>query len=216
MLQNGILFLSIILIGFTYFKIWMMYLRNKKKKIENITGFDLAKEITANYNEINIVESKEILLSKYNLKRKVIRLTPKTYESNDIFTLSITSLLSGYSLTDIENNKYLQGISHIFKNITCISTSPILAILLSLFPTSSGDAKIAILLLSLILVYQYFFIQINTNAIQKIKEEWNNHSENRDLKEIKVILSNFLFTYNTSFVTTLILIIRQIVIILNF
>jgi len=84
MIEILLLLISIILILISYIRIILLYLKTKNIKIEDITGFDLAKELTLNYDDINIVESKEITISKYNLKRKIIRLTNKDYISNDI------------------------------------------------------------------------------------------------------------------------------------
>ena len=81
MIKNILLIISIILTFICYIKIILIYLKTKYKRIDKLTGFDIAKEITSNYDEINIVESKEISISKYNLKRRVIRLTNINYTS---------------------------------------------------------------------------------------------------------------------------------------
>ena len=62
MIKNILLIISITLIVISYLRIILIYLKNKNIKSKNLTGFDLAKEITSNYNEINIVinEMKEI------------------------------------------------------------------------------------------------------------------------------------------------------------
>ena len=104
MLSDVLLLVSIVLVIIAYIRIILIYFKTKKIKIEEVTGFDIAKELTSNYDEINIVESKEVSISKYNLKRQIIRLTSNDYNSNNIFTLSTSSLLAGYSLSKL---KYL-------------------------------------------------------------------------------------------------------------
>ena len=173
MINNLLLGISIIIIIISYLKIILIYLKSKNKRIENITGFDLAKEITSNYDEINIVESKEINISKYNLKRKIIRLTSKNYEDNNLFTLTITSSLAGYSLANINKDKYLQLLSNIFKNIDYLSKSSILTLIISIMTKNIGDAKIGLFILSIILIYQYLLIQINTVSNEYTKKELN-------------------------------------------
>lgn len=76
---NLLLIISIILILVSYTRIILIYLSAKSINIDDMNGFDLVKELTLKYDEINIVESKEINISKYNIKRRVIRLTPKDY-----------------------------------------------------------------------------------------------------------------------------------------
>ena len=105
MLIQLLLLISILIIIIAYFRIILIYFKTRKIEIDDINGFDIAKELTSNYDEINIVESNELNISKYNLKRKIIRLTKKDYEANNIFTLAKTSLLSGYSLINLDKNK---------------------------------------------------------------------------------------------------------------
>lgn len=215
MIKNIILILSILIIAITYIKIIMTYLKNRTKKIENITSFDLAKEITSNYDEINIVESKEINLSKYNLSRKVIRLTPKNYDKKDYFSLAISSQLSGYSLASINKDKNLNLISYLFKNIDPIPKTPIVTVLISLFTNTITDAKIGIILLGIILGYQYLLIQINAVSYQYSKEMQEKIISKKKLLEINKIQKTLLSTHTISFIITLILILREIIIILE-
>ena len=215
MVKNLLLLLSIMIIIISYTKIILIYLTTKNKRIENLTGFDLAKEITSNYDEINIVESKEITISKYNLKRRVIRLTPKNYQSNDIFTISLSACLSGYSLANINKDKYLKMLSNILPNIDYLNKSSILVILISLFTNTIKDAKIGILILGLILIYQYFLIQINTASHQYTKDSLKKIISKKELLEIEKILNSFLSIHKNSFIITLILILREVFMILN-
>lgn len=215
MIKNIILILSIIITAITYIKIIMTYLKNRTKKVENLTSFDLAKEITSNYDEINIVESKEINLSKYNLSRRVIRLTPKNYDKKDYFSLAISSQLSGYSLASINKDKNINLISYLFKNIDPISKTPIVIILISLFTNTITDAKIGIILLGIILGYQYLLIQINDVSYQYSKEMQEKIIPKKKLLEINKIQKSLLSTHTISFITTLILILREIIIILE-
>ena len=118
---NLLLIISIILILVSYTRIILIYLSTKNINIDDMNGFELAKEITLKYDEINIVESKEINISKYNFKRRVIRLTTKDYNSNNIFNLSKITLLSGYSLMNINNDKYLSLLGRVLPNIDYIN-----------------------------------------------------------------------------------------------
>ena len=117
MIKNILLIIPLIITVFTYLRILILKISNKNNHIEKYSSFDLSKELTSNYDEINIIESKEIYLSKYNLKRRVIKLTPKTYNATDYYNLSISGILSGYSLININKDKYLRTLSYIFKNI---------------------------------------------------------------------------------------------------
>ena len=49
-MSEPLLLISVILILYAYFKIILIYLKTKNIKEENITGFDLSKELTSNYD----------------------------------------------------------------------------------------------------------------------------------------------------------------------
>lgn len=215
MIKNLLLVVSLMMLFISYIRIILIYLKTKNKRIANITGFDLAKEIASNYEEINIVESKEIAISKYNLKRNIIKLTSKNYEENDIFTLTISACLSGYSLANINQNKYLKLLSKITSNIDYLPKSSILTLIISILTTNIGDAKIGIILLGVILIYQYILIQINTESYQYSKESLNKLISNEELAKVEKVYLSLLSLHTISFITTLILILREVLMIIN-
>ena len=216
MLANILLIISTLLILYIYLNLLLLKLKNKNNIVKEYTGFDLSKEITSNYDEINIIESKETLLSKYNLKRKIIKLTTKDYNNNDYYTLSIASLLSGYSLININKDKYLRTISHIFKNIDYLPKSIIISLIISILSNNIGDSKVSLIILSIITIYQYLIININelantntNNSLKKLlkKEEYN---------YITKIKNSITKNHTLSFIISLILILRLVLIILKF
>lgn len=216
MINILLLVISIMMVVFSYFRIVLIYIKTKKIKIDDVSGFDLAKEITSNYDEINIVESKEINISKYHLKRGIIRLTNNDYERNDIFTLAITACLSGYSLASVNKDKYLQFLSKILPSVDWIDKTSILAVIIVILTTNVGDAKIAIVLLTIILVYQYIMIEIASTSHHYVMEELDKYVNKSNLKRIEDVLKSFLSLRTISFVVTLILLLTNVLKILNY
>lgn len=216
MIGNFLLLVGILIVGIGYLRLLVLKLQSDSKVKFDFTGFDLAKEITANYDEINIVESKEVLWSQYHLKRGVIRLTPKNYGAMDIFSLAISACLSGISLANIHRDKYVVFFSKIFSSMGCISKSSIIAILIALFTGSIGDAKIGLVLLSILLVYQYILIQIQTVGCYYSQEALKEIDLGRDKVEVFKIQRAILSTYTLAFVAILIFLLREVMIILNF
>jgi len=215
MIINGLLLISIVVIIISYLRIILIYFSTKNKRVEDVTGFDVAKELTSNYNEINIVESKEINISKYNLKRKIIRLTNKNYESNNIFTLSISSFLAGYSLINLNKDKNIQTLSNILPNIDYLNKSALIALLISIFTNKAGDVKIGIILLIIILIYQYLIVEINNTSKEEITKPLKKILSKKDYSLIETVQNSFLSLNKISFITTLVLIIREVLIIIN-
>ena len=212
---NLLLIISIILILVSYTRIILIYLSTKSINIDDMNGFDLAKELTLNYDEINIVESKEINISKYNIKRRVMRLTPKDYNSNNIFNLSKITLLSGYSIINIANDKYLSLLGRVLPNIDYLNKSSLIALFISILARTTKDAKISIILLIIILIYQYLINEINIMSKNETTNTLSSILKTNYYNKILQVEDIYLFINKISFITTLILIFRNILIIIN-
>ena len=212
---NLLLIISIILILVSYTRIILIYLSTKSINIDDMNGFDLSKELTLNYDEINIVESKEINISKYNIKRRVIRLTTKDYNSNNIFNLSKITLLSGYSLMNINNDKYLSLLGRVLPNIDYLNKSSLIALFISILTRTTKDAKISIILLIIILIYQYLINEKNIMSKNETIKQLNTLLKTNHYNKILQVEDIYLFINKISFITTLILIFRNILIIIN-
>ena len=193
----------------------LIYLKYKKKETENLTGFDLAKEITANDNEINIVESKEIYFSKYNGKRKVIHLIPKHYAGHDNFSLAVCSYLAGFSLCDINQEQSIKLITKITSSLDYLSKSPLIAIIISLTTNTVGDAKLGLFALILLTIYQYFVHQLHTSTVHILEEQLEKIKEPLPKESLIEIMEKLSGLTKTAFITSLILILREILIILE-
>lgn len=202
MISEIILIICIVLTFILYMGIIMLYIVNRKKNT-SITASEEVLKILDDEASINLIESRESIFSKYNIKRKMVKLSSNTYDSNNSFKVAIASLLAGYSLTD---NKLLNYIAYIFKELKFISFTSIISLLASIFVSNAGDAKICIILLIIIAVYLYILDVINNDAISKIKIEDNN---------VNKILNKFMIFSKVSFIITLIEIIRLVVIILG-
>ena len=213
-MNKVLLIISIILILVSYTRIILIYLKTKNIKINDLSGFDLAKELTSNYDEINIVESNSINISKYNLKRRIIRFTNKDYNLNDIFTLAKSSILSSYSLLHLNKDKNINLLSNILPNIDYLNKSSCFSLIISLLTSSKGDAKIAIILLLIILIYQYLINEINNNSIELTNKDLKKILSKENYSLVTKIQNRYLSLNKISFISTLILLLREILIII--
>ena len=210
MLSHLCLILGCIMVFLVYFKVFLVFIKNKDKK-SSVTGFEIAKEITSNYDEINIVDSKEIWMSQYHLKRNVIRLLPKHYEDNHCSSLAISAQLASFSLGNMEQIPYFKILFKFFSSMDWFNKSALFATIVCCCMNTIGDAKIGIVLLGMILIYQYFRFQLNMNCISFVKKkvkisEWN---------EIKEFLEVFQLLDKSSFIITLLFVLQEFVLILG-
>ena len=93
-MSNILLIISIILTLICYIIIFIFSLTSKNG---SETAYEAVIRLTKEDNGLRLVESKDNILNKYQLKRKIIKLKEKTYSSKSYFSLSIAYLLSGYS-----------------------------------------------------------------------------------------------------------------------
>ena len=170
-------------------------------------SFDVAKKITSHYDDINIVEAAGSNVSRYVFKRKILRFTSKMYSSDDVFSVSLASLLSGISLND---NWYFYTYGKLISFIDCFHISPFLLAVISLFMYSKGDAKIGIILGVFLLIEEYFYMQIISQGIEIVRDK----IKVKGLQDIHVVLNHFYKIHILFFVSALVFILRFIVIVL--
>lgn len=210
MISNILLLISIGLVIFSYLIILIKYFIYNKKRIDSYSGFDGAKEVTSNYDEINIVNSSDVIFSEYDAKRNVIRLNKKNYDGNSCFDVAVSMVLAGYSLVNINNDKYFK-FKTLIRKIGYISFCSLVGIVLSYFVSNIGDAKIGIVVLVLLGVYQYMRYQIAVLANDEIKVVIDS-----DIYDKVGDVINSIISFNKlSFIVILLLIIRLVVIILG-
>jgi len=210
MIGNFLLIISIAIVVFSYLLIFIKYIVYKKKVFDDYSGFDAAKEVTANYDSINIVSSSDVIFSEYDMKRNVIRLNTKNYDSNSYFDVAVSSILAGYSLVNADNSNYFK-FKIIIKKIGYIGFVSLIGTILSCFISNVGDAKIGIVILGILLVYQYMRYQVNVEANEMIKDVLD-----KDIYDKLVNIINIVINFNKlSFILMLILIIILVAIMLG-
>ena len=151
MLEQVLLGVGIILDIILYLMFFITYINNNNQKYSKTaqeTVIDLLKE---NPN-INVIKNNSQFFSKYNIKRKIVKLSNNTYDSSSYFSNAVAYLLSGYELT---KNKALSYLSYVFNDLKVISLMPVIVITLSILVNNAMDAKIYTFFLAIILIYQY-------------------------------------------------------------
>ena len=210
MISYILLIISIMIVMMSYLVLIINRVSNSNKIINDYTGFDVAKDVTTNYDEINIVSSNDIVSSEYDIKRNVIRLNTKNYDGNSYNDIAIASLLAGFSLVRNENSDYFK-FSFIFKKIRGISLVSLLMVVISYFISNIGDARIGIVLFLGLLVYLYMRYQIVVSANSFIES----NLDKKIYANIKSVIVGYINFYKLSFIVSLVMILRLVVIILG-
>lgn len=195
-MSNILLIISIVLTLLCYILIFISSLTSKNGQE---TASEAVIRLTKDDNGLRLVESKDNLLNKYQLKRKIIKLKEKTYSSKSYFSLSIAYLLSGYSKLKESSLEYL---SKVIPYFYYLSFTPIISLIIALVIKTSMDAKIGVVIFILILIYQNILSNLNTKAIDLV---------NDDNKDITKYLNNIIFISKVFILSTIIQLIRMII-----
>lgn len=191
-----LLIISIVLTLLCYILIFISSLTSKNGQE---TASETVIRLTKEDNGLRLVESKDNILNKYQLKRKIIKLKEKTYSSKSYFSLSIAYLLSGYSKLKESSLEYL---SKVIPYFYYLSFTPIISLVITLVIKTSMDAKISIIIFIIILIYQNILSNLNTKAIDLVKD---------DNKYITKYLNNIIFISKVFILSTIIQLIRMII-----
>ena len=194
-MSNILLIISIALTVLCYILTLISSLTSKKG---SETAAEAVIRLTKNDNGLRLVESKDNIFNKYQIKRKIIKLKEKTYSSKSYFSLSIAYLLSGYSKLKDDTLEYLGKVIPYFYYL---SFTPILSLVIGLVIKTSMDAKIGIVLFVLILVYQNIISNLNAKAIDLVKD---------DNSDVTRYLTNIIFASKIFILSTMIQLIRMI------
>lgn len=216
MIGNILLGIGLLVIVCSYMRIILIYFKTRGIEHKDMNGFDIAKELTSSYDEINIVKARDVRNSKYHIKRKVIKLNNRDYDGNYLYSLAVSSCLAGYSLINLHKDKYFRSYSSIFAHIGYLDYSVVIGLLISLFTNTAGDAKIGLILLGIILIYQYFRIQIATVGHEGVVKPLKKLLSKHDYMNVEKVLQIFLSLNTISFIVTLIFMLREVLIIMNF
>lgn len=195
-MSNILLIISIILTLICYIIIFISSLTSKNG---SETAYEAVIRLTKEDNGLRLVESKDNILNKYQLKRKIIKLKEKTYSSKSYFSLSIAYLLSGYSKLKESSLEYL---SKVIPYFYYLSFTPIISLVITLVIKTSMDAKIGIIIFIIILIYQNILSNLNTKAIDLVKD---------DNKYITKYLNNIILISKVFILSTIIQLIRMII-----
>ena len=202
----GLFFLSIIITLSAQFYVNSTYKKYKKKKNNN------------GYTDIMILETKGNLTDHYDPKRKTIKLSSDIYHGTSIASLAVAAHECGHAIQDKENYNFLR-IRHSLVPFVNLSTKiGYVVIFIGLFADMFDLAMIGILLLCGMLLFQLVTLPVEFNASKRAKEEvkkLNITSSEIENNGISTMLTSAALTYVAAVATTIIEILRLLLVILN-
>ena len=217
----GLFFLSIIITLIAQFYVNSSYSKFKKKNNNNgYTGFETARKILDNngLKDIMILETQGNLTDHYDPKRKVIKLSKDIYHGTSIASLAVAAHECGHAIQDKENYTFLRIRNSIVPVVNLSSKFGYIVIFIGMIFGSFDLALLGILLLCAMLIFQLITLPVEFDASKRAKEEvkkLNITSSEIENNGISTMLTSAALTYVASLATTLIEVLRLLLVILN-
>lgn len=201
--------LSQILVSSSYSK-YKKVLNNKDK-----TGYEVARKILDenNLNDIIILETKGTLSDHYDPSRKVIKLSTDIYHGSSIASAAVAAHECGHAIQDKDGYKPMRIRSKIIPTVNICTKLGYVAIAVGCI-FSYQLIEIGIILLATILVFQLVTLPVEFNASKRALRQLEILSlvDNEEKSKARSMLTAAAFTYVASLLTSLLEILRLVLI----
>ncbi len=184
-----------------------------------ITGREVARRIL-DANGLENVQIKEVagtLSDHYNPSDKTVNLSTDIYKDSSIASIAVAAHECGHAIQDKVGYKLLRFRHSIIPTVNICSKLGYIVVVIGLLFGSFNLAMIGLFLLCTILVFQLVTLPVEFNASHRAREELIklNLADKGDDSGIKSMLFAAAMTYVASVASTLLQMLRMLLIILN-
>lgn len=191
---------------------------SKYKKVLNnkdLSGYETARKILDEngLSNIMILETKGNLSDHYDPNRKVIKLSTDIYHGSSIASVAVAAHECGHAIQDKDGYKPMRIRSKIVPTVNICTKLGYIAIVIGcLF--SYQLIEIGILLLATILIFELVTLPVEFNASKRALKQLETLSliDKEEKSKAKSMLSAAAFTYVASLLTSLLQILRLVLI----
>lgn len=190
----------------------------KYKNIENskgLTGFDVARKILDEngLKDIYVTEVRGNLTDHYDPGRKVIRLSTDIFHGKTIASSSVAAHEVGHAIQDKEGYSFMRFRSMMFPLVRFSSYGGYIAILVGAIFELMDLIWFGIGLEIVILLFQIVTLPVEFNASSRAKDELAKYNllNNNEINSSDKMLRAAAYTYVASVLTTILQILRLIV-----
>ena len=184
-----------------------------------ITGHEVARRIL-DANRLENVQIKEVagtLSDHYNPSDKTVNLSTDIYKDSSIASIAVAAHECGHAIQDKVGYKLLRFRHSIIPTVNICSKLGYIVVVIGLLFGSFNLAMIGLFLLCTILVFQLVTLPVEFNASRRAKIELKKLElvDNKDTSGVKAMLLAAAMTYVASVASTLLQMLRMLLIILN-
>lgn len=209
-------FIGIIIVTYAQVKINSSYNKYRKIKInKDITGQEAARMIldSNGLNNIYIVETKGELTDHYDPKRKVIKLSRSIFHDNKIASVAVAAHEVGHAIQDKEGYSFMRIRSFLVPVVNLVTYMGYIVAFISLLGGITGYLKISIIMILAALLFQLVTLPVEFDASRRAKEELVKLGivDSEEIQGVDKMLSAAAFTYVASFISSLINLLRLVI-----
>ena len=195
---------------------------SKYRKVKNskgLTGSEVARAIlNANgLSNIEVYETSGKLTDHYDPSKKLIKLSSDIYNGTSVASMAVAAHECGHAIQDKEGYTFFRIRSALVPVVNFISYLGYFGLIVSLIGGLTGYIKLSILILFATEVFQLVTLPVEFNASNRGKKELDNLnlSYDNDKQGISKVLSAAAMTYVASLLSSLLQLLRLIIILGN-
>lgn len=218
---ENILTLTLFIIGFiivlyAQIKINSTYVKYKNIKLnKNITGQEVARMIldSNGMNNIHVVETQGELTDHYDPRRKVVRLSKQIFHDNAIASVAVAAHEVGHAIQDKEGYIFMKIRSILVPVVNFITYIGYIVAFISLLAGITGYLKVSIIIILAALLFQLVTLPVEFDASKRGREQLVKLGviDGSEEKGVKKMLDAAAFTYVASFISSLLNLLRLII-----
>ncbi len=186
----------------------------KKEASKEQTGFDVARQILDKHGlqDVLILETNGILTDHYDPSRKVVKLSKNIYRGTNIAANAVAAHEVGHAIQDKEGYTFLKIRSLIFPIVSITSRLSYIIILLGFFFEATNLIWLGIITVGIGVIFQIITLPVEFNASSRALIELNelNLVNEKDLADMRKMLSAAAFTYVASTIAEIFQLMRLI------
>ena len=219
-INYGLLFLGLIITVAADIYVNSSYGKYKKVQSKSgLTGFEVARKILDKngLNDIDVVSVKGELSDHYDPRRKVVRLSEPVFNGTSISSVSVAAHEVGHAIQDKENYSFMRIRAMLVPVVNFSSKLGYFAIFLGFIFNFLDLALFGIILLLAMLLFQLVTLPVEFDASKRAKMQLADLAilDSEEVPKSSNMLRAAAFTYVASLVTTLLEILRLVLVVFN-
>lgn len=187
---------------------------SKIKNKRNITGYEAARQILDKngLENVTILETRGHLTDYYDPTKKIIKLSSGVYHNDSIGAVAVACHECGHVIQDKESYTFMRIRAALVPFVNFSSYAGYIAIVLGILFSSINLIWIGIIAEIVILLFQLITLPVEINASKRALKEidYAHFLDSNELKQGKIMLIAAALTYVASVATTLIQILRLV------